>query len=136
MGISSYTKRRINKLITIKFLSIPLFSQQPNRLKRVQNRTQYNNPTIHTNLITILKIPHQQDHFYLDKSNWTLKNCLRGRTLIYFPIQIQIKLFEFKHQKLFELFLGKRIKLMRMQEKRKGEGNFKATCYRLSGARR
>ncbi|PON95992.1 hypothetical protein TorRG33x02_082400, partial [Trema orientale] len=59
MGFSSYTKRRINKLITMKFLSIPLFSQQPNRLKAVQNTTQYNNPTIHTNLTTILKVPHQ-----------------------------------------------------------------------------
>ncbi|PON40541.1 hypothetical protein PanWU01x14_296770 [Parasponia andersonii] len=106
MGFSSYTKRRINKLITMKFLSIPPFSQQPNRLKRVQNTTQYNNPTIHTNLPTILKTPHQQNHFYLDKSNKTLKNCLRGRTLIYFPIQMQMKLFEFKPQKLFELFLG------------------------------
>ncbi|PON53093.1 hypothetical protein PanWU01x14_204730, partial [Parasponia andersonii] len=112
MGFSSYIKRRINKLITMKFLFIPLLSQQPNRLKRVQNTTQYNNPTIHTNLTTILKIPHQQNHFYLDKSNKTPKNCLRGRTLIYFPIQMQIKLFEFiRPQKLFEIFLGKKIKL-------------------------
>ncbi|PON73541.1 hypothetical protein PanWU01x14_057230 [Parasponia andersonii] len=76
MGFSSYTKRIINKLITMKFLSIPLFSQQPNRLKRVQNTTQYNNPTIHANLTTILNISQQQNHFYLDKSNKTLKNCL------------------------------------------------------------
>ncbi|PON33751.1 hypothetical protein PanWU01x14_350230 [Parasponia andersonii] len=104
MGVSSYTKRRTNKLITMKIFSIPLFSQQPNMLKRVQNTTQYNNPTIYTNLTTILKIPHQQNHFYFDRSNKTLKNCLRGRNLIYFPIQMQMKLFEFKSHKLFELF--------------------------------
>ncbi|PON74947.1 hypothetical protein PanWU01x14_046640, partial [Parasponia andersonii] len=89
-GFSSYTKRRINKLITMKIFSIPLFSQQPNRLKGAQNETRYKNPTIHTNLTTIIKIPH------LDKSNKRLKNCLRGRTLIYFPIQMQMKLFKFK----------------------------------------